>query len=80
MTGKQGCYRVDLHAKSLLRDVIIDPSRVDPTAVVDRNLFTLLPGESIRMEWTGAVELTSAEISRAGVIATANAFGKKKSL
>ena len=80
MTGKQGCYRVDLHAESLLRDVIIDPSRVDPTAVVDRNLFTLLPGESIRLEWTGAVELTSTEISRAGVIATANAFGKKKSL
>ena len=80
ISGKQGRYRLVFHAESFLRDVVIDPSRVDAKAVVDRNLFTLLPGESLELEWRGGVELTSEQISGAGVIATANGFGKKKSL
>jgi len=33
-------------ARTILRDVTLFPDRIDPAAVVDQALMTLLPGES----------------------------------
>ena len=45
-------YRIDLHARDLVRDLHLDVGRIDPDATVDRNLLTLFPGEmtSLRLE------------------------------
>ena len=38
--------RLTIIAKTLLRDLIIYPDRLDPDATIDDQVVTLLPGES----------------------------------
>ncbi|GAA3452785.1 glycoside hydrolase family 2 protein [Dactylosporangium matsuzakiense] len=65
---------VDLHvtAHTLLRDLTVFPDRVDPAATVDRQLLTLLPGETVTLHVTGAGELDPQRWSSAPVLRTAN--------
>lgn len=50
-------YRIDIEAKSLLRDLSLFADRIDPAAVADDMLLTLLPGErasiSVTTEFSG---------------------------
>ncbi|WP_443044298.1 hypothetical protein [Streptomyces sp. NBC_00353] len=53
--GDASAYRVELTARTLLRDLALFPDRLDPAAAVDEMLVTLLPGESAVFRVTGAV-------------------------
>jgi beta-mannosidase len=48
---------IEIHARTLLRDALLQADRLSPAAVGDRGLFTLLPGESATVRvrgWEGA--------------------------
>ncbi|MFD7867934.1 glycoside hydrolase family 2 TIM barrel-domain containing protein [Streptomyces sp. NPDC059783] len=47
-------YRVEVTARTLLKDLSLFPDRLDPAAVADRMLVTLLPGETTVFMITGA--------------------------
>ncbi|MET8513541.1 glycoside hydrolase family 2 protein [Streptomyces sp. NPDC005077] len=53
--GDASAYRVEVTARTLLRDLALFPDRLDPAAEVDEMLVTLLPGESTVFRVTGAV-------------------------
>lgn len=53
--GEAPGYRVEVTARTLLRDLALFPDRLDPAAEVDEMLVTLLPGESTVFMITGAV-------------------------
>ncbi|MER5684335.1 hypothetical protein [Streptomyces sp. NPDC002205] len=53
--GDASVYRVEVTARTLLRDLALFPDRLDPAAEVDEMLVTLLPGESTVFRVTGAV-------------------------
>ncbi len=40
-----GGFRIGVHAQTVLRDLVIDPSRLAVDGVVDQNLLTMLPGD-----------------------------------
>ncbi|GAA1643281.1 glycoside hydrolase family 2 protein [Actinoplanes couchii] len=42
-----GGLDVHVHATGLARDILLQPDRIDPQAIVDRGFVTLLPGESV---------------------------------
>jgi beta-mannosidase len=65
---------VDLHitAHTLARDLTVFPDRVDPAATVDRQLLTLLPGESTILHVRGTDTTDAATWSTAPVLRTAN--------
>lgn len=48
-----GGARVTVTARTLLRDIVLYPDRLDPAATVDRALVTLLPGESVTFVVSG---------------------------
>ncbi|MET7858307.1 glycoside hydrolase family 2 protein [Streptomyces sp. NPDC005318] len=48
-------YRVEVTARTLLRDLALFPDRLNPAAEVDDMLVTLLPGESAVFRVTGVV-------------------------
>ncbi len=50
-----GGYIVTITAHTLLRGLALFPDRLDPAAVVDDMLVTLLPGERVEFRVTGAV-------------------------
>ncbi|MFD8691241.1 glycoside hydrolase family 2 protein [Streptomyces sp. NPDC059651] len=52
--GEAPGYRVEVTARTLLRDLALFPDRLDPAAEVDEMLVTLLPGESAVFMITGA--------------------------
>lgn len=53
--GDASAYRVEVTARTLLRDRALFPDRLDPADEVDEMLVTLLPGESTVFRVTGAV-------------------------
>ncbi|WP_433204559.1 glycoside hydrolase family 2 protein [Dactylosporangium sp. CS-047395] len=65
---------VDLHltAETLVRDLAVFPDRVDPAATVDRQLVTLLPGESVTLHVLGTTNTDAAVWSSAPVLRSAN--------
>ncbi|WP_238014891.1 glycoside hydrolase family 2 protein [Dactylosporangium sp. AC04546] len=66
---------VRVTARTLLRDLTLFPDRLDPAASVDRQLVTLLPGESATFAVTGPPALAAlppAAWSAAPVLRTAN--------
>ena len=66
--------RVRVGARSLLRDVCLFVDRVEPDAIVDDLLVTLLPGESHTFTVTGMTGVTGdpAAMTRPPVLRTAN--------
>jgi beta-mannosidase len=64
-TPFEGGYRVTVTAGTVLRDLVLFPDRVDPSATVDEALVTLLPGESTTFTVrTGASLSVDALLSR----------------
>ena len=69
-------YRMDLHARALIRDLYIDIDRIDPHATVDRNLLTLLPGEMTSLRLQGlqghSLEAIQSRFRDGGMLFAAN--------
>ena len=67
-----GGYAVTVTARSLLKDLALFPDRLDPDAVVDEVLTTLLPGESATFRVTSASDLDAAALTSRPVLRSAN--------
>ncbi|HWS32084.1 MAG TPA: glycoside hydrolase family 2 protein [Actinoplanes sp.] len=52
-----GGLDVHLHATGLARDVLLQPDRIHPDAVVDQGFVTLLPGESTTLHVRAPIDL-----------------------
>ncbi|MEV4560526.1 glycoside hydrolase family 2 protein [Kitasatospora sp. NPDC049285] len=60
-----GALDVLVTARTLVRDLLLQPDRIHPAATADRGLTTLLPGERLRIRLTGAPEATVEEVAAA---------------
>jgi beta-mannosidase len=67
-----GGYRVTVRARTILRDLVLSPDRLDPAAEAGEALLTLLPGESATITVTSAVELEPAALTRPPVLRCVN--------
>ncbi|MDQ1658751.1 MAG: beta-mannosidase, partial [Cryptosporangiaceae bacterium] len=65
-------YTVEVIARTLLRDLTLGVDRIDPDAVVDDQLVTLLPGERATFAVTSLRELGEAALLGYPVFRTAN--------
>ncbi|MEV6598799.1 glycoside hydrolase family 2 protein [Actinoplanes sp. NPDC051346] len=63
-----GGLDVHVHAAALVRDVLLQPDRVHPEAVVDRGFVTLLAGESAVFHVRAPVELDAGLIEAPWVL------------
>jgi beta-mannosidase len=63
---------LDITARTLVRDLTVFPDRVDPAATIDRQLVTLLPGESVTLRVHGTDNTDPAVWSAPPVLRTAN--------
>jgi beta-mannosidase len=57
-------HEVTIRAGTLLRDLALFPDRLDPSATVDDQLITLLPGESVTFTVSGAPALDTSMLTR----------------
>ena len=64
--------RVHVTARTILRDLILYPDRLDPSAVVDEALVTLLPGETATFTVRARAELDPAALTRRPVLRCVN--------
>ena len=65
-------YRVEVTARSLVKDLVLLADKVAPDAQVDLQLVTLLPGEAARFAVTTAASLEPAALAAPGVLRSAN--------
>jgi beta-mannosidase len=63
-----GGLDVRLHATGLARDVLLQPDRLHPDAVVDQGFVTLLPGESTVLHVRAPADLDPASIKDPWVV------------
>jgi beta-mannosidase len=68
--------RLTITAHTLLRDLAIFPDRLDPDAVIDDQVVTLLPGECYTFTITTRRPLTAHELTTRPVLQMANYYGK----
>ncbi|MGJ6969352.1 glycoside hydrolase family 2 protein [Streptosporangium sp. G11] len=64
--------RVHVTATTVLRELAIFPDRLDPDAVIDDQLVTLLPGESVTFRIRSRQELDAAALTRFPVLRCVN--------
>ncbi|MFD0967208.1 glycoside hydrolase family 2 protein [Plantactinospora endophytica] len=64
--------RVRVTARTILRDLVLAPDRLDPAAEVDEALVTLLPGESTTFTVRSAVALDPAALTTRPVLRYVN--------
>jgi len=67
--------RVKVTAKSFLRDLSLFADRLDPDAVVNDQLVTLLPGETFAFEFQSTRQLSKEALTSPPVLQCANRFG-----
>jgi beta-mannosidase len=67
-----GGARVRVTARTVLRDLVLAPDRLDPTAVVDEALVTLLPGESATFTVRSTQPLDPAALTARPVLRCVN--------
>ncbi len=65
-------YQLHITAQTLLRDLALLVDKLDPQAVVDDMLVTLLPGESVTFGITSKITLTLESICAPTVLRSAN--------
>ncbi|SDT06306.1 glycoside hydrolase family 2 protein [Actinoplanes derwentensis] len=63
-----GGLDVHLHATGLARDILLQPDRIHPDAVVDQGFVTLLPGESTTLHVRAPAELDPHSIKEPWVV------------
>ena len=61
----EGGVSVTVHAESVLRDLCLFADRVDPEALVDKALVTLVPGEQVTFTVLSEAIAASAELQQA---------------
>jgi beta-mannosidase len=61
----QDAVDVVVHARTLVRDLLLQPDRLAPGASADRGLVTLLPGERTRIRVRGAGGTSVSEVRAA---------------
>lgn len=59
-----GGLEITVTATTIVRDVLVQPDRIHPDAVVDRGFVTLLPGESATFRVLSATELSPEQAER----------------
>jgi beta-mannosidase len=64
--------RVTVTARTVLRDLVLHPDRLDPSASVDQALVTLLPGESTTFTVYSAAALDPAALTAPPVLRCVN--------
>jgi len=67
-----GGYAVTVAAGSLVRDLALLVDKIDPAAVVDDMLVTLLPGEQVTFTVTSAEDIPLERFAQPDVLRTAN--------
>ncbi|WP_422774874.1 glycoside hydrolase family 2 protein [Plantactinospora sp. WMMC1484] len=67
-----GVLRVRVTARTILRDLLLAPDRLDPAAEVDEALITLLPGESATFTVRSAAALDPAALTTRPVLRCVN--------
>ncbi len=72
-----GTYHLTIRAKTLLRDIILYPDRLDPKATIDDQAVTLLPGDVRTFIINSDVELTMKGLTARSVMQVANRYGKQ---
>ncbi len=65
-------YAVTVTARTLVKDLALLTDRIDPEAVVDDMLVTLLPGESARLHVRSTRDLAAAAFAAPPVLRCAN--------
>ncbi|MFF0295368.1 glycoside hydrolase family 2 protein [Kitasatospora sp. NPDC004614] len=60
-----GAVDVRITARTLLRDLLLQPDRLHPAATADRGLTTLLPGEQVTIRVHGAGTPSAEEVRQA---------------
>lgn len=73
-----GTYRLSVHTPSLLRDLVINIDRLDPSASISDNLVTLLPGERRVFEIQSSKVFTQEQLTTPPVFQCANRFGARR--
>lgn len=71
--------RLAVVAKTLLRDLMIQVDRLDPAAIINDNLITLLPGESFTFVIQSQLPLTLDQLTSFPIWNVVNSFGRKES-
>jgi len=74
-----GGYCLTVSARTLLRDLALPADRVDPDAVGDDMLITLLPGGSTTFEIRTAAQLTHDQLVDPLVLRSANQLARNSS-
>ena len=69
-----------LRANSFVRDLCFLIDHLDPDAQVSEQMFTMLPGETTKIEIESKLELTQQILLSPPVFRTANHFGAMKQL
>lgn len=72
VTREEDGYAVTITAESFLRDLTLLVDKLDPAAVVDDQLVTLLPGERVTFHVRTEAELGEDELRSTRVVRTAN--------
>ncbi|GGU96993.1 beta-mannosidase [Streptomyces litmocidini] len=71
--GEGAAVDVVVTARTLVRDLLLQPDRLGPAASADRGLLTLLPGEEARIRVSGVRDLGGVERVRAALFSVAPA-------
>ena len=69
-------FELTIDSKVLLRDVLIQVDRLDPNALIDDNLITILPGEPRVFVIRSDQDLTVEQLTEPPVFNSANRFGR----
>ncbi|OEJ97221.1 glycoside hydrolase family 2 protein [Streptomyces thermolilacinus] len=64
VTGQDAAVDVVVTARTLVRDLLLQPDRIAPAARADRGLLTLLPGEEARIRVSGCGGLSPDGVER----------------
>lgn len=72
VTSSEGGYDIKVTAVSFLKDLCLMADRLDPAAVVDTMLITLLPGESHVFKVATSAAITAGDIVLGRVLRSAN--------
>ncbi|TXS52089.1 glycoside hydrolase family 2 protein [Streptomyces sp. t39] len=65
VAGQSDKLDVVVSAHTLLRDLLLQPDRLGPSAAADQGLLTLLPGERTRIRVSGSGPVTEADVRAA---------------
>ncbi|MFJ9795201.1 glycosyl hydrolase 2 galactose-binding domain-containing protein [Streptomyces sp. NPDC101145] len=64
VAGQEAAVDVVVTARTLVRDLLLQPDRIAPAARADRGLLTLLPGEEARIRVSGCGDLSDDGVER----------------